>query len=281
MNTILLTGFPRSGTTLLCVLLHSLENSVALAEPIFPITKLVSEMPEAVKRFEHRVRRQVLTEGTVPTKAVGGKLVDNVVESAGGDNLRANRDRFTTIRVDKPLTEDFLLYIKHPAWFTAAAEQLQAHYPLFAIVRDPLAVLASWQTVEMPVHNGHMPSAEQLLPSLRARLARIPEALERQIELIRWILGVYAKLPAERVIRYEDMISTPEATLAHLHPAPGRIDHPLRNQSIASRYPQVDFERLARALEPLTPLIRGFYPDWEAEEALLKSRSQAVEEPAQ
>ena len=40
----------------------------------------------------------------------------------------------------------------HPAAFTAAAAALQTRYTLFAVIRHPLSVLASWQTVDLPVH---------------------------------------------------------------------------------------------------------------------------------
>ena len=167
------------------------------------------------------------------------------------------------LKLDKPLSSDFQLILKHPAEFTALADLLKSKFPLFAVVRDPLAVLAAWQTVDMPVGRGRMPMAEAFCPELAARLMEAGDPLARQVILIEWQLRTYLSLPPGRTLRYEDVVAAPDVRLAAL--APGR-QGPLgamEPYDPLTRYPAVDFRALATALRPLGELIQRFYPDFE------------------
>ena len=66
--------------------------------------------------------------------------------------------------IGKPLPTDFRLFIKHPAIFTALATRLLVRIPLYAVVRHPLAILASWNTVDMDARLGRWPVAEIYAP---------------------------------------------------------------------------------------------------------------------
>jgi len=261
LATILLTGLPRSGTTLLCALLNSLSDAVALAEPMRMTATSPEELLADVDTFVAHARAEALTTGTIRSKLVDGELRDNFVSSASGHGaLRRSAAKIGSMRIGKPLSPNFHLYIKHPGTFTFAADALKARYPLFALIRDPLAVLASWQTVDMKVRIGRLPAAERLCGALSTRLAAIPDPLGRQVEIMRSYLEIYAALPPSRVIRFEDLTTAPETTLARLHPSPGPIHHEVHVQPAAERYPGIDLAPLSRALESLGPLIARFYP---------------------
>jgi hypothetical protein len=261
MTTILLTGLPRSGTTLLCALLNTLPDSVALAEPMRPGADSPEALLAAVDAFAKAARHEALILRTVPSKLVEGELRDNFVAGPKGPKgLRRSMAATGRMRIDKELSPAFRLYIKHPGTFTFAAETLQTRYPLFALVRDPLAVLASWQTVDMNVRKGRLPASERLSPGLRTALEAIPDRLARQVEIMRWYLDIYSRLPPGRVIRFEDLTTSTETVLARLHPSPGRVERTFVVERTEARYPDVDIDRLRRALAPLAPLIARFYP---------------------
>ena len=264
-ETILLTGLPRSGTTLTCSLLNECPDVVALAEPIQLERHGDRALAvEEIAAFADAMRRRALDEGVVVSKHVNGVISDNFAEPpSSGSAKRKVLAMHGEVPIGKRLSADFQLFIKHPAEFTALADLLTPRFKLFALVRNPLDVLAAWQTVEMPVGRGHMPMAEAFAPGLAARQAGIPDCLERQVALMEWLLGIYARLPPERVIRYEDMIADPLGTLLRLTRHARRPQRLLSAHDSSRRYQGVDLKAVASALSRIAPLIRQFYPQFD------------------
>jgi hypothetical protein len=263
MPTTLLTGLPRAGTTLVCSLLNRLPDTVALSEP--RMLQLHGDRERAlweIDTFLAITREAALTTGRVPSQAIGGRAPENVAEAPRGDGrLRRVRAVHRWIDVGKPLTADFHLVVKHPALFTALAGELRERHRLVAIVRHPLAVLASWQTVDMPPNRGRLPRAEAFAPDLAAALAATSGVLARQVALLAWLLGVYATFPPSDVLRYEDVTADPSAALARMSPQAAQLRR-LEDYDIAQRYADVDLAELANALLPIRDLAEPFYPDF-------------------
>lgn len=264
--SILLTGLPRSGTTLACALLNEFPDTVALPEPIQ--LERHGDRARAVREIDAFVaesRRSALDLGIVVAKHVDGVIRDNFVDEPGGETgLRRPRATHGTLPVGKPLSPGFRLIVKHPAEFSALADLLLGRYPMMALVRHPLAVLAAWQTVDMPVNRGHMPMAEAFNPELAGLLAAIPDRLERQVALMGWLLRLYARFPAGAVIRYEDMLARPRQVLSRLTPHAADPAKPLKPVDPAARYPGVDLPLLAQALLAIRAEAEVFYPDFDA-----------------
>jgi len=265
MPTTILTGLPRSGTTLVCALLNQLPDAVALVEPMgFGDTRDPGQSIAEIEAFAAQSRRRALQDGMMLTKAYAGTVPGDTMAPAGtAGGLRREIAAISLIPIGKELSKDFNLFIKNPGWFTALAEPLCARYPVFAFVRNPLAVLASWQCVDIPPHYGRASGAEQFDRALSSRLDQVSDDIERQVELMSWFLQVYARLGTARVLRFEDLIAEPAGTLARLHRRSGEIRYPIEQRTIEERYPNVDLARLAAALRRALPLIRPLYPDFE------------------
>ena len=99
-NNIVLTGPPRSGTTLACWLLNKVPNALALHEPIRPARFVEPSAPQALvlasmERFFNGQRRQVWEQGTVASKPVGGAIPDDPYEReyVAGASLRFQKVR--------------------------------------------------------------------------------------------------------------------------------------------------------------------------------------------
>lgn len=266
MPTILVTGPPRSGTTLLCALLNEFPDTLALGEPLAlgrhgDRGRALAE----IEQFVDTTRRTARDEGVAISKHVNGTVPDNWVEDpvvlATGRRRRILEQR-GEIAVAKPLSETFHLIIKHPAEFTALAEPLSRRFPLYAIIRHPLAVLAAWQTVEMPVHYGHMPMLECFVPGLTERLDAIADRVTRQVALMRFLFGTYATFPPDRILRYEDVVADPATQLARLSPHAQAPARKLVAYDLRQRYTSVDLRVLAEALRPLAPEVSPFFPDF-------------------
>ncbi|MGH8498566.1 MAG: hypothetical protein ACRERV_07150, partial [Methylococcales bacterium] len=127
-----------------------------------------------------------------------------------------------------PLTVDFDLAIKHPNFFTAKLQDLVHHFECYAIIRNPLSALLSWNSVDMFVSRGHAPGAEAFDKDLSIRLSNEDDVLSRQLILISWYFEKYARiLPAERIVRYEDLIASGGRELTKISVSATQLDEPL------------------------------------------------------
>ncbi len=99
------------------------------------------------------------------------------------------------------------LYIKQNALFAALAEPLTANFDMFAIIRNPVDVLLSWMTVDLPVNKGRLPAGEKFDKRLAELLRKVPSVIERQITIYSWFVSRYQSADLT-TIRYEDIIQS-------------------------------------------------------------------------
>lgn len=219
-NTLLLTGLPRAGTTLGCHILNSCPNTLALHEPMLPgdfdpLAGVQAALAH-INGFADMTRAQVIAEGRALSQQKNGAVPENPVaaeSSVGG--LRPIDVTLGLIDVSaRALNADFNLIIKHNALFTALLPELASSFPVYAIVRNPLAVLASWNLVDLPINKGHVPAAEQFDLPLKRKLADMPDVLDRQLCILEWFCGRYCQYLSGRWLRYEEFVVSPEI-LAH------------------------------------------------------------------
>ena len=164
------------------------------------------------------------------------------------------------VDVGKPLSPRFDLVVKHPALFTALAEPLRKRFRLVAIVRDPLAVLASWHSVDVPAESRPIAQGRGVRArprGCRERRARCPFAPDRPAALAARDLR---RLPPGDVIRYEDLTADPRIALAGLTSRAAQLPAGMEAYDVARRYPGVDLASLARALRSISDVAERFYP---------------------
>ena len=218
-STWLLSGVPRSGTSLCCRLAGTLPDTVALSEPIrrkaFGGMETPSGACERVGDFARQVRARILAERRAPSVQVDGCLDDNrraVTQTEAG--LRRLGGEWGEIAIGKALSPRFTLLIKHNALFAALLPRLADDFPVLALVRNPLPVLASWQTVDLPVNRGRLPAGEELDPALHHALERESELLRRQVIILDWFFARYRDhLAPSAILRYEDVVENGGASL--------------------------------------------------------------------
>jgi hypothetical protein len=250
-NNILITGTPRSGTTMTCHLLNMVPDTVALHEPMQTGKLKNGDDPVvAVERFCEEQRLSILERGLAISKQVGGAVPANPVGTSRTESgLRKRVVKKGEISVDKELSPDFTLAIKHCGSFTATLDRLVTRFPVYAIVRNPLSMLASWSTVEFAVQRGHVPVAEGLDPGLKRTLASVDDVLDRQIHVLIWFHErIHRYLPDEAIIRYESIIETGGKALAIVRPGAASLDEPLQSQNTSNLY---DHERMLQIGERL------------------------------
>ena len=255
---IVLTGLPRSGTTLACRLLNTLPDTVALHEPIAPGRFADAEDDQAVlegmERFFRRMRRMIRREKVAVSKNVGGKITDNAYEQSrsrsglrppsGGKGAEKGK-----IALDKELESNFFLVVKQPALFSSLLPVLAQQFPCYAIIRNPLSVLASWNSVDHKVREGHSRGAELYDEVLRGELASTDDRVSRQLLLLSWWYErFYTTLDKDHIIRYEELVSSGGRALSTINPAAKTLSEPLSSQNLNALYDHGEMRELGSRL---------------------------------
>lgn len=136
---VVITGIPRSGTSLLCHWLHQVRDCVVINEPASIFAPLASEaVPWGVARFYRELRRDILDGKPLENKLSGGQVIEDT-------NMLDEISNY----VPSVSRVDCLLATKNTLAYLACLPQLRramsdAHF--VACVRNPFDTVASWKT---------------------------------------------------------------------------------------------------------------------------------------
>lgn len=253
-HDVVLTGIPRSGTTLVCALLNKLPDTVALNEPLevkkFRELRSIDDCCDLIHQFFRHTRRSLKARGLATSKQYGGTIPDNnFANEIDRNGIRQEQVTRGEVHISKDLSADFLLCIKNPGLFTSLLESLVGRYPTFAVIRNPLAVLASWNTLDIDATRGHSPAAERLHPDLARALARCDDRADRQIRLLSWFCERYSELlPPSAILRYEDIVASEGRQLHTVTQRARILREPLENRNASGLYSREPREELAERL---------------------------------
>lgn len=236
MKNIMLVGLPRSGTTLTCHLINKLPDAVALHEPLQPMQMkehTIDMLLKAINDFCVEQRESILSNGIAISKTKGGKVPDNPLQGLDedtGKRVRVIDSR--ELQVNKELKSDFSLVVKHNAFFAAILDSLVSRFECYAVVRNPLSVLLSWNSVEFAVSNGFAPCAEAFYPSLKKSLRGEKDKYTRQLTLLNWYYDqMYKNISPERILRYEETVSSGGKSLKKIIPSAQNLEESLNSKN--------------------------------------------------
>jgi hypothetical protein len=275
MRNVLITGTPRSGTTLLCSLLNKVPDTVALHEPMnvweFPKCKDANAIADVIEAFCAETRTSLREHGFAMSKHVAGHIPDNV--AADQVNRRGTRLRHTEhgrVEVDKPLSDNFVLAIKHPVAFTALLETLVQRFECYAIIRNPLATLASWNSLAwLNVKKGQAPIGEKLDLDLQRDLAAQPDAIERQLHILEWFYRRFRSfLPKHALIKYEDLVGSGGRELGKFFPGAADLDENLSSKNVNRFYDRALMLDLGERLLRRSGVIWDYYSKSDVEKLM-------------
>ena len=247
-RNIILTGPPRSGTTLCCHLLNKLPDVVALHEPMqrvmFPSKK---EALRNIPNFFFQMREMIKNDGKAVSRVKNGKIPPNPFEEKSKN--RRSIVKKGEFYIDKDLDQqNFSLVIKHNAHFSFLLEELVNDFECFAIIRNPLAVVASWNTIKAPVSEGNLKVLKGLDPQLEKKLWKIPDVIDRQIQLIDVLFGHLNTLEERQIITYENIIETGGEALYPISSHASSLNEKLSNTNLNKRYPSELMEVIYKKL---------------------------------
>jgi hypothetical protein len=253
-NDVILTGLPRSGTTLTCHLLNKLPDTVALHEPMQGVdygdTVDAREMSRGVKRFFDEQRQSILQRGRALSRNIGGVVPDNPFgDEPSETGARRQIDQKGEIVIDKELSNQFMLIMKHTHRFAPLLGHLVELMPVFAIVRNPLSTLASWRTIDAGIASGRPGPAGRVVPELGEAMARYDDVLDRQIYLLGWFWQQFHRhLPKHAIIEYETLVASGGRALSVINPGAIQLDEPLQSRNSNPLYDREDMLRIGERL---------------------------------
>jgi hypothetical protein len=253
-NDVVLTGLPRSGTTLTCHLLNKLPDTVALHEPMQGVnygeTADAREKSRAVKRFFDEQRQSIHRRGRALSRNIDGVVPDNPFSDEPSETGgRRQIDQKGEIVIDKELSNQFMLIMKHTHRFAPLLKHLVELMPVFAIVRNPLSTLASWRTIDAGIARGRSGPAGRVAPELREAMARYDDTLDRQISMLGWFWQQFHRhLPKHAIIQYETLVASGGRALSVINPEAGRLDEPLQSRNSNPLYDREDMLRIGERL---------------------------------
>jgi Sulfotransferase family len=284
MRNVLITGTPRSGTTLLCSLLNKLPDTVALHEPMnvweFPNCPNADAIADVIERFCSETRTSLLEKGIAVSKHVGGLIPDNVAaDQVNRSGTRLRHTEHGPVRIEKPLSNDFTLAIKHPVAFTALLGTLSKRFECVAIVRNPLSMLASWNSLAwLNVRSGHAPIGEKLDAQLQHDLAVEPNVFERQIHILEWFYRRFREfLPDQAIVKYETLIETRGRELANFFPDASGLDESLTSKNVNKFYDRALMVELGEKLLHRSGVIWDFYNKEDVEKLMADVAANSVD----
>lgn len=245
-RNVVLTGLPRSGTSLSCSLLSKAPNTVALNAPITPrrFAELLPDLDtvaDGVEQYFRRARRRIRKEGVAISKHTGGEIADNAYGWPDAEGRRKSVLEKGKIAVNKELDDRFFLVIKQPGLFTALLPYLAERLPCYALVRNPLAVLASRNSLGRSLNTSKREptsAAQRYDEALRRRMAHVERgSLEWQLEMMSWACERFAsELPEQNVLRYEDIVDSGGKALDAISPSAKYLDEPLSSRNLSELY---------------------------------------------
>ena len=277
--TWLLCGIPRSGSSLCCRLVGAARDTVALSEPLAADVFDDTENPDVacarIRDFVRETRAGILADGRARSMQLDGRLDDRrVSDETSAAGLRPPRGGLGEIALDKPLSPNFSLLVKHNGMFAMLLPELADHFQVLALVRNPVAVLASWQTVDLAVQQGRVPVAERFDARLRRTLDAEPDTLRRQVIVLDWFFSRFTEhLPPAGIVRYEDIVASRGLSLfRRLRTASPPLES-LESRNANALYAGVDVDALLQALDAANGAWSACYGRRECEQAAAAIRA--------
>jgi hypothetical protein len=276
-RNIVLTGFGRSGTTLTCQLLNKLPNTVALIEPIAP-ARFAHLLPDTeavvdgIEEYYRKMCRMARMKGVVISKHVGGVFPDNTKGLVDGERRRiAEKGK---IAVGKNLEPGFWLAIKDVNMFSMLLPTLTKRFPCYAIVRNPLAIMASALTLAPVSHDGSIPTLKYD-QELASQLAAVQDPVERRLKNFHLRFERYLELlPESHIIRYEDLVRSGGKALKVMVPPARKLDESLESMNLNPLYDRNQMLELGERLLKSEGAYWHLYERSEVEELLAEIRKR-------
>ena len=214
-DNIIVTGVPRSGTTLVCALLNNLENTICLREPEEHVKWLrdvgsADEYVDRIKNDFQDIRDNIkLGKAIFDRSSVGGEMLTNYFPDRKDVNER-RKVSFEMKNVDyQMLKNKFTLATKHNVEYASVLPELiQSKQFLFICpIRNPISTILSWNTLATPVSQGAIPMSRYYWPEVNESIVNVDSLLHRQVIIFDMFCKRFYEYKNDiNVVFYEDLL---------------------------------------------------------------------------
>ncbi|MBE9547013.1 MAG: glycosyltransferase family 4 protein [Proteobacteria bacterium] len=252
-KTVIVTGIPRSGTSLFSALLNDIDNAVCLNEILYDVNSLPSAFAE--------IRRRLIAGESIPNRYdSSGNLATDTQGSGANVQERIVQDVDENAVIGSKINIPYLNQIQ---------KILDYGYKVIAIVRDPVYTIASWNSEKANI----IPEAHVADEDMHPRWQRFKFTSDDKIERQAQIWNFYANLIWSlrnkiKIYTYELLTSDMEWVIKDmsefigLEPSTNMLE--TSNQNIESKYPKI--EEIKEAVKKYCPVKDVFaynYLDYE------------------
>lgn len=271
MNTIadrniLVTGIPRSGTTLLSALLDCPPDSVSIGEP-HGLGALQKKYADNHNGFVNRLieffseTREIIANGNaiLDRFSINGKPLTNYV----GDRVDGIRCKEYIIkdRLISNINKEYYLIFKSPVIFTAVLPAIISNncFKVISIIRNPVSTILSWNSVNFPISNARLPAGELYWPDLGKIVGLDCSVLEKQAMIWELFARRYLDYKKEIILlRYEDLVANPQLASDAIKIPFTKIE--MINMNFNSIYDTTKVFEIQEALTKYSPTSKLLYP---------------------
>jgi len=219
MPDVLVTGLPRSGSTLVSALIDGLPDAVCLNEPAWQ-PGLLSKHTLDILPFckwligDYGWTRQLLLnqEPVSDFRATDGSpVLDGLYDLRQKRNDKDEPESVVFARPD--LSPDFILGMRHHTLYTSILPTLVkfGKLKIIAVIRHPFDVLNSWRQLPMPlIGRGKPHGIARFWPEALAITEEKLEAADMLVQLYDAYIQRYHELREHiTIVKFEDVIDDP------------------------------------------------------------------------
>jgi len=215
-RSIVVTGIPRGGTTLLGSLISSLENSYCISEPMaieeqLHLSTTAEEFLGRTRAYFADQRTRIMTTGKAVNRITkDGRPVTNYFRRIG--NKAMVNEYIEALEPVIVRDENFTLAVKHNAHFLSILPHLcnAPDISVIGILRHPIPTILSWRSLNLPISKGRLPSGEKFWAELFKVASSEQDVLLKQVMIYELIV---TRLLAFRehlhLLSYESLVNDP------------------------------------------------------------------------
>ncbi|TDR23774.1 hypothetical protein [Marinicella litoralis] len=266
----LLTGIPRSGSTLALKLIADNQQVVGLDEPgwLKEIRQQadVGLIADSLLQKMADLRAQVKMGEPVSMNFGQGtdSLTDNHFARTEQGIIKTKQSQKVKLAAS---TCDKIWIVKSNVFFTALLNQLlkSKHFQLLVTVRDPIAVIKSWRSLDFSLSKGRSMIAEKFDPS--SVVGHENEGvLVKQVLLLDWMFKkYYENINDISVFKYEDLVENPSIIGEQLNIRSVNKDMSLASRNNNAFYDHSESKEIETCIRKYGRYYQYFYPKLEGD----------------
>lgn len=207
-KNILITGIPRSGTSLFTKLLSTNENFICFSEPSWLKAlrfegQTIVQFSDALHNKFESIRNEIKKGNPIKitTKKGTKELPDNYYIRKGRNITNVKNEQYVHFEHNESLT----IVAKSNTLFTSCLDSLSQNqfWHIYAVTRDPLYTLLSWNSLNIPISKGLIKIGEVYSNQIR-EIVKTDDILKRQILIYNWFTSQFKKYNCD-IIKYEEL----------------------------------------------------------------------------